>query len=118
MDDKLQHPYSDVVQVGDLLLLSGCLPVTKNQQLVTGNREALDAALETARRRLMTVGADLTDVAKVTYYVTDIALREYVNQQFCDVWTEPRPARTVISVRQLPRDAIVELDIIAYKPSD
>jgi len=110
------HPYSDAVKVGDLIFLSGCLPVDKDDNLVEGPA-ALDAALGKVHRRLKEYGLDLSNVAKMTYFVTDIGERAAINEQYTKTWDEPRPARTVIGVASLPRNASVEIDVIA-KASD
>ena len=55
----------------------------------------------------------LADVVKVTYYVTDLSLRDEANEQFLGTWSEPRPARTFVGVKDLPYGATVEIDAIA-----
>lgn len=114
MSDDPNHPYSEAVEVGGLVLLSGCLPVTPDGRLVTGKREALDAAVDTVRRRLGTLGLGLENVVKLTYYVTDIALREHANHQYVDTWSPTRPARTVVAVAGVPYSADVEIDSVAH----
>lgn len=109
------HPYSDTAVVGDAVFVSGCLPIDEDQNLIEGRKEALDAALATVGRRLATVGLTLSDVAKLTYYVTDIADRALANDQFVATWEEPRPARSVVQVTALPRGASVEIDAIARR---
>ena len=56
------------------------------------------------------------DVVKLTYFVTDMALRDHANAQFIELWPEPRPARTVVGVDELPRGAVVEIDAVAKLP--
>jgi 2-iminobutanoate/2-iminopropanoate deaminase len=108
----LQHPYSDTVTVGDLVFVSGCLPVDEHENLVDGPG-ALDAALGMVARRLASAGLGLDDVVKMTYFVTDIGDRPAANDQYVRTWPEPRPARTMIGVAALPRGASVEIDVIA-----
>lgn len=108
----LDHPYSDAVTVGDLVFVSGCLPVDEEENLVEGEA-ALDAALGMVSRRLGTLGLGLDDVVKLTYYVTDVGDRPAANEQYKRTWEEPRPARTLIGVASLPRGASVEIDAIA-----
>jgi 2-iminobutanoate/2-iminopropanoate deaminase len=107
------HPYSDAVVAAGLVFVSGSLPLRPDGVVVTGRRTALDEALTTARRRLATVGARIEDAVKVTYFLTDISLRDQANAQFMDAWPEPRPARTVVEVSALPYGAEVEIDVIA-----
>ncbi len=68
--------------------------------------------------RLAVVGGELNQVVKLTYYVTDISLREEANRQFERVFTESRPARTFLEVSKLPYEATVEIDAIALSGRD
>jgi enamine deaminase RidA (YjgF/YER057c/UK114 family) len=110
-----EHPYSDSATIGDAVFVSGCLPIDEAENLITGRKEALDAALATVGRRLAKVGLGLPDVVKLTYYVTDIADRALANDQFVEQFTEPRPARSILQVVALPRGASVEIDAIARR---
>lgn len=115
MSADSQHPYSDSVTVGDIVFVSGCLPVDAAENLVEGHREALDAALATVERRLAKTGLTLDSVVKLTYYVTDMGDRALANDQFVATWSEPRPARSIVQVSGLPRGASVEIDAIARR---
>lgn len=112
----LDHPYSPAAVVGDLVFVSGCLPVDEEERIVTGRRAALDAAVTQIGRRLQGTGASLDDLVRLTYFVTDITLRDDANDQFEDLWPEPRPARSMIGVASLPRGANVEIEAIARIP--
>lgn len=107
------HPYSPSARAVGLVFASGALSVDDNYDVVTGRRESLDAALANAEWRLQTQGAELSDAVKVTYYVTDVSLRDEANEQFLSMWSEPRPARTFVGVDELPYGATVEIDVIA-----
>lgn len=109
------HPYSEAIVAGGLVFLSGCLPDDQVAPFADG-RELLDAAMKTVERRLRNVGGTLGDIVKLTYYVTDIGLRDAANQQYIDLWDEPRPTRTLIGVAGLPRNSAVEIDAIARQP--
>jgi 2-iminobutanoate/2-iminopropanoate deaminase len=113
----LDHPYSPSMTVGDLVFVSGCLPVDEEETIVTGRREALDAALTQVGRRLKGTGATVNDLIRLTYFVTDITLRNEANEQFEASWPEPRPARSMIGVASLPRGATVEIEVIARIPN-
>jgi 2-iminobutanoate/2-iminopropanoate deaminase len=107
------HPYSPAVVAGGLVHVSGSLPLREDGVVVGGRAAALDAAIDTVRRRLATVGAGLEDVVKATYFLTDISLRDEANEQFRRLWPAPRPARTVVEVSALPYGAVVEIDVVA-----
>jgi len=111
-----KHPYSPAVVAGGLVFVSGSLPVLADGTVVKGGRAAMDAAVESLKERMAHVGATLEDVVKLTYFVTDIGLRDAANEQFTALWPEPRPARTVVGVAQLPYGCEVELDAVARVP--
>ncbi len=109
------HPYSETAAIGDVVFVSGCLPVDEDENLVEGRKEALDAALATVGRRLATIGLTLDHVVKLHYFVTDMSDRALANDQYVATWPEPRPARTIVQVVALPRGASVEIDAIARR---
>ncbi|MFC4852139.1 RidA family protein [Actinophytocola glycyrrhizae] len=111
-----QHPYSPAVVANGLVFVSGSLPLAADGSVVPGGRAAMDAAIEQLRERMATVGVGLADVVKLTYFVTDMGLRDLANEQFIELWPQPRPARTVVGVAALPRGCVVEIDAIAKVP--
>lgn len=110
------HPYSPAVVAGGLVFVSGSLPLLPDGTVVKGGRAALDAAIENLKERMAHVGARLEDMVKLTYFVTDISLRDVANDQFIDLWPQPRPARTVVGVAELPYGCEVELDAVVRAP--
>jgi 2-iminobutanoate/2-iminopropanoate deaminase len=109
------HPYSPAFIVDGLAFVSGALPTTSDGSLVGGRATALDAALETLASRLATVNLTLADIIKLTYFVTDITLRDEANQQLIRRFSHPRPARSFVEVSRLPYGAIVEIDAVAHQ---
>ncbi len=107
------HPYSPAVAVGDLAFVSGALSIDEDGVAVPGRREALDAAIDRMTERLATVGGALEHVVKLTYFVTDVSLRDEANHQYERLFDHPRPARTFLEVSALPYGATVEIDAIA-----
>lgn len=110
------HPYSAARRAGPFGFVSGALSVDAEGNAVDGRRQALDAALDRLQERLATIGADLDEVVKATYFVTDVSLRDEANQQFRQVFAEPRPARTFVEVRRLPYGATVEIEAVTFHP--
>lgn len=113
MTSSVQHPYSPAVLAGGLAFVSGALSIDADGVAVAGRTEALDAAVDRMCERLAVVGGTLSDVVKLTYFVTDITLREEANRQFEHLFDEPRPARTFLEVSNLPYGATVEIDAVA-----
>ncbi|MDO5669411.1 MAG: RidA family protein [Corynebacterium sp.] len=114
MEPTPDHPYSMAKRAGDFIFVSGALSVDENYQPVEGRKEALDAALARMTERLATAGGELKDLVKLTYFVTDITLREDANEQFAEHFAKARPARTFLEASRLPYGASVEIDAIAY----
>ncbi|AIJ26131.1 RidA family protein [Amycolatopsis methanolica] len=112
------HPYSPARLVGDTAYVSGALAVDRAGEPVTGASEALDAALDRLEERLGTVGLCLADLVKLTYFVTDISLREAANDQLIARFEAPRPARSFLAVSALPYGATVEIEAVARRQAD
>lgn len=117
MSDDWNFPYSAVQSGGGLLFVSGCLPWRAEGVIEVDEARAVDSALAVLEERLVAVGASLSQVVKVTYFVTDLALRDRANDQFVARWDAPRPARSVIGVSSLPHGAMVEIEAIAAAPT-
>jgi 2-iminobutanoate/2-iminopropanoate deaminase len=83
--------------------------------LVGGRATALEAALATLATRLASVNMTLADVEKLTYFVTDITLRDEANAQLIKCFSHPRPARTFVEVSHLPYGANVEIDAVVHR---
>ena len=109
------HPYSPAFIVDDLAFVSGALPTASDGSLVEGRGAALNAALKTLASRLATVNMTLAHVVKLTYFVTDITLRDEANEQLIEHFAHPRPARTFVEVTRLPYGANVEIDAVAHR---
>lgn len=107
------HPYSLAFSAAGLVFVSGALSVGPDGAAVAGRKEALGAAIDRMTERMATVGATLAGVVKLTYFVTDVSLRDEANLQFEQIFDSPRPARTFVGVSDLPYGATVEIDCIA-----
>ncbi len=113
-------PYSHAVWAGDLLYLSGQTPLDATTgKLVTG-----DVAAQAAQcfRNLFGVlaAAGLTpgDVVKVNVYLTDMADFVAMNSVYATQFEAPYPARTTVAVAGLPRNAQIEIEMIARRNND
>lgn len=113
MSELNDHPYAPAKRVVNHIFVSGALSVDRDYQPVQGRNEAMAAALERMRERLATAGGKLEDVVKLTYFVTDVTLREEANEQFREHFMASRPARSFVEASALPYGASVEIDAIA-----
>ena len=108
-------PYSPAVRAGQLLFVSGQIPLDP----ATGQMVAGDVAAQT-RRVLENVGALLdaagrsfADVVRTTIFLVDMNDFAAVNEVYGQYFTEPFPARATVQVARLPKDARVEIDVMA-----
>jgi len=111
----LSH-YTDVVQVGDLLFLSGACPVDRDGVLVGGNdvTEQTRQVLRNVQAMLEAADATFADIAKVTVYVIDVGELEAINVARQDFFGASRPASTLLGVDALAIPGMrVEIDAIA-----
>jgi 2-iminobutanoate/2-iminopropanoate deaminase len=112
---KAIGPYSAAVRAGQLLFVSGQIPLDP----ATGQIVAGDIAAQT-RRVLDNLGALLTagnrsfaDVVRTTIFLADMNDFAAVNEVYGEYFPEPYPARATVQVARLPKEARVEIDAIA-----
>lgn len=110
-------PYSQAVQVGNLLFISGQLPIDP----ATGSFAGEDIAAQT-RQSLTNVkaileeaGYGLADVAKTTVLLANMGDFAAMNAVYAEFFTENCPARAAFAVKDLPKGALVEIEAIAGK---
>jgi 2-iminobutanoate/2-iminopropanoate deaminase len=118
MSVPLSH-YTDAVRAGDLLFVSGVVPVDGEGRLVGGDdvAEQARAVFEGLRRVLAAAGAGPQDVVKVTLFLTDVDDRPTINPIRQDFFGDTRPASTLVEVSRLAvPDAKVEVEAVAVLP--
>lgn len=115
---KAIGPYSPAVWAGDLLYLSGQTPIDpKTGELIQGDVEAqTHRAFDNLEAVLGDAGLSMDDVIKCNVYLTDMANFAAMNTAYAKRFTKPYPSRTTIGVKQLPRDALVEIEMVAKRP--
>ena len=112
---KAIGPYSQAVKAGQLLFLSGQVPLDP----VSGQMIGGDIAAQT-RRVFENLGAVLeaggrsfADVVRTTVFLADMNDFAAMNEVYGQYFKEPYPARATVQVARLPKDARVEIDLIA-----
>jgi 2-iminobutanoate/2-iminopropanoate deaminase len=116
--EPISH-YTDAVRAGELLFVSGCVPVDGEGRLVGGDDVVAQArqVLANVEAVLTAAGATFADVVKVTVYLTDIADRAAINPVRQEVFGATRPASTLVEVSALAiPGAKLELDAVALIP--
>lgn len=106
-------PYSQAVQVGNLLFTSGQLgmdPVTS----IFPETAALQAkqSLQNVQAIVEAAGASMNNIVKTTVFLKDMNDFAAVNEVYASFFEQPYPARSAVEVARLPKDALVEIEVI------
>jgi 2-iminobutanoate/2-iminopropanoate deaminase len=113
--EPISH-YTDAVRAGDLLFVSGFVPVDGEGHLVGGDDVVAQTrqVLANLAAVLAAAGATFADVVKVTVYLTDIEDRARINPVRQEIFGDTRPASTLVEVSALSTPgAKVEIDAVA-----
>jgi len=116
--EPISH-YTDAVRAGDLLFISGCVPVDAEGRLVGGDDVVAQAQQVFANvgACLLAAGATFADVVKVTVYLTNVADRARINPVRQEVFGAARPASTLVEVSALAvPGAKLEVEAVALIP--
>lgn len=105
-------PYSQAVQVGQLLFVSGQLPL-KDGRLIDDAAEATTAALTNLLSIVQAAGGDKESFAKVNIFVRNMDDFDTINGAYADFFGDHKPARACVQVARLPKDAVLEIEVIA-----
>jgi len=111
-------PYSQAVKTaGGMLFVSGQIPlVPATGAVVEGGIEAQTTqVLDNLKAIVTAAGYSLADVVKTTVYITDMGNFGKVNEIYGKYFTDNCPARVCVEVSKLPKDVLVEIDVIASK---
>lgn len=108
-------PYSQATRVGDLLFVSGQIPLDpRTGDLIQGDiRAQTRRVLENLAAIVQSAGSSLDRVVKTTVYLRDLGDFAPMNEVYTEFFKEQPPARATVQVARLPRDAGVEIDLIA-----
>ena len=112
---KAIGPYSQAIQAGSFLFLSGQIPLDpKTGELVKGDiRQQTKQVLENLKGVVESEKLEMEDVVKVTIFLKDIGNFNQVNEVYATYFPSSPPARSTVQVAKLPRDAEIEIEAIA-----
>jgi len=108
-------PYSQAIQAGNTIYVSGQLPIDP----ATGNFAGEEIASQTRQSLtniqniLKAAGADMSNVVKTTVLLKNIADFGAMNEVYAEFFTAPYPARAAFEVACLPKNALVEIECVA-----
>ena len=112
---KAIGPYSPALKIGNLLFLSGSIPLDPvSGQLVEGGIAGQTRrVMENIKALLAGAGADFSHVVRTTVFMVDLGEFAAMNEIYASYFTAPYPARSTVQVVKLPKDVRVEIDVIA-----
>ena len=110
-------PYSQAIEAGGMVFASGQLPIDPATGAFPegGIKEQTRQSILNAQAILQEAGCSLANVVKATVLLADIADFAAMNEVYASFFSEPFPARSAFAVRDLPKGALVEIEMIAAK---
>lgn len=109
-------PYSQAVVVGNLIFTSGQIPLNPDTGVLEGNNiaEQTHRVCKNLKAVLKASGGSLESAVKTVCYLNDMADFSAFNEVYAQYFTQ-KPARSCVAVKELPKGALVEVDVIAEK---
>jgi len=109
-------PYSPAVKIGNLVFFSGQLPIdSATREIVKGGIvEQAKKSLENLKEVLESYSIGLENVLKTTIFLKDMNNFSLVNKAYGEYFTTQFPARSCVEVARLPKDADIEIEVIAF----
>jgi 2-iminobutanoate/2-iminopropanoate deaminase len=114
---KAIGPYSQAVWAGDLLFCAGQIPLdpANGNMIAGGITEQTTRVLDNIRGLLQSQGLDFGNIVKSTVFLSDMNNFGVMNEVYAKYFTKEPPARSTVQVARLPKDALVEIEIVATR---
>lgn len=107
-------PYSQAIKSNGLIFTSGQIAITPNGELIDRDiKRQTRQVLTNLQNILAEAGSSLNDVIKVTIFLEDMNDFGVVNVIYAEYFGEHKPARSTVAVKTLPKNVMVEMDVIA-----
>ena len=112
---KAVGPYSQAIVAGGFVFASGQLPIdpATGEFAEGGIKEHTRQSLTIVTHVLAEAGIDLSHVVKTTVFLSDMANFAAMNEVYATFFSEPYPARSAVAVKTLPKNALVEVEVVA-----
>ncbi len=107
-------PYSQAVVANNFVFVSGQLPINAaNGEMPSDIKAQTRQSIENIKHILSEVGATLDNVVKTTVFLADMEYFAPMNEVYAEEFKEIFPARCAFAVKELPKKALVEIEVIA-----
>lgn len=110
-------PYSQGIQVGELIYTSGQIPIDPATGTFAegGIKEQARQSLQNIKAILEEAGSSMDKVVKTTVFLADMNDFADMNSVYAEFFSEPYPARSAVAVKTLPKNALVEIEVVAKR---
>ena len=109
-------PYSQAIDTGSFVFISGQIPVNPaTGEVPEGIKAQAAQSIANIKAILAEAGLSIDNVVKTTVFLADMALFGEMNEVYAQEFTAPFPARSAVAVRELPKQVLVEIEVIAIR---
>lgn len=109
-------PYSQAIDTGSFVFISGQIPVNPATGEISEGIEAQAAqSMANIKAILAEAGLTMDNVVKTTVFLADMSLFADMNKVYAENFTAPFPARSAVAVKELPKQVLVEIEVIAVR---
>ncbi|WP_169754447.1 RidA family protein [Campylobacter curvus] len=113
---KAIGPYSQAILANGFLFVSGQLGVSPGGEFTGSNVEAqAEQSMQNIKNILAEAGLGFENVVKTTIFLADMNDFAKVNEIYAKHFSEPFPARSTVAIKTLPKNALVEIEVVAVK---
>ena len=109
-------PYSQAIDTGTFVYASGQIPIDPATGLIPEGIKAQTAqSLANVKAILAAAGLTMANVVKTTVFLADMGDFAAMNEVYADAFEAPYPARSAVAVRELPKQVLVEIEVLAAR---
>lgn len=110
-------PYSQAIEANGMVFASGQIPIDPSTGNIVegGIEQQTRQSLRNVKAVLEAAGTDLAHVVKTTVFLSSITDFANMNEVYAQYFSQPFPARSAVAVKDLPKGALVEIEVVAVK---
>jgi 2-iminobutanoate/2-iminopropanoate deaminase len=109
-------PYSQAIDTGSFVFISGQIPVNPaTGEIPEGIEAQATQSMANIKAILAEAGLTMDNVVKTTVFLADMSLFADMNKVYAENFTAPFPARSAVAVKELPKQVLVEIEVIAVR---